>query len=399
MKCHPGQAIRSPFARIRALLADIAPGGDPIDMTIGEPRHPMPEFAATVLNQHAALLGKYPPIRGIPELRTAIASWHGNRYDMDGALDPERHILPLNGSREGLFSAVFPIVEQRTISGRRPAVLIPNPFYQVYAAAALAAGGEPVYLTARSENGFFPDLDQLAQDEELLQRTAVMYLCSPSNPQGAVADRAYLEKALKLARAYGFTIFSDECYSEIYDTVPPAGILQVSKNHYGDCKNILSFNSLSKRSNMPGLRSGFCAGDGDLIEQFAQFRNVACPQMPLPTQYASVALWRDEAHVKQNRALYRAKFDMVSEILGGRYGYQRPEGAFFLWLNMAQFSGGEACAVTLWKGCGVKVLPGAYLAFESETSPNPAQDYVRLAIVDDRETTRKALERIVKVLG
>ncbi len=394
-----GQEIRSPFARLRALLGDMPPGRDPIDMTIGEPRHPMPEFAAPILNEHAGLYGRYPPIRGTRDLRMAISSWHDRRYGLDGAVDPERHILPLNGSREGLFSAVFPLVERMAIKGRAPAVLIPNPFYQVYAAAALASGAEPVYLDADAENGFLPDLDQLVHDEGLLQRTAVMYLCSPSNPQGAVADRAYLEKLLELSRAYGFAIFSDECYSEIYHAEAPPGILEVAHERYGDFQNILAFNSLSKRSNMPGLRSGFCAGDAGLIEKYGRFRNVACPQMPLPTQYASAELWGDEVHVAENRALYVAKFDAVSVIIGDRYGYKRPEGGFFLWLNMEQFSGGEAATVTLWKGCGVKVLPGAYLAFESEARPNPCRDYVRLAMVDDLRTTREALERLVEVLS
>ena len=391
--------IRSPFARLRELLGDVQPGAEPIDMTIGEPRHPMPEFAAKILNDNANLYSRYPPIRGIDKLREAISAWHNGRYDMSGAVDPDRHILPLNGSREGLFSAVFPIVERKLIKGRSPVILIPNPFYQVYAAAAVASGADPVFLDAKAENNFLPDLDALVHDEGLLQRTVAMFLCSPSNPEGTVADRAYLEKAIMLARAYGFMIFSDECYSEIYDAEPPKGILKVSHDRYGDFQNVIAFNSLSKRSNMPGLRSGFCCGDDKFIESFGNFRNVACPQMPLPVQHVSAALWSDEDHVRQNRALYRAKFDAASEIIGDRYGYQRPGGAFFLWLNMEQFSGGEASAVTLWKGCGVKVLPGAYLASDGETAANPCRDYVRLAIVDDLDTTKEAFRRIVNLLS
>ena len=393
------ETVESPFARLRELLNGIEPGADPIDMTIGEPRHPMPEMVGRVLGEHTKLYGKYPPIRGIDELRNAISSWHDRRYDLAGAVDPERHILPLVGSREGLFSALFPIVERKLIKGQTPVVLIPNPFYQVYAAGTVASGAEPVFLDAKAENNFLPDLDGLVQDEELLQRTVALYLCSPSNPEGSVADRAYLEKAIMLARAYGFMIFSDECYSEIYDVDAPDGILKTSFDRYGDFKQIIAFNSLSKRSNVPGLRSGFCAGDENFIEKFTKFRNVACPQMPLPHQHVSAALWKDEAHVMDNRALYRAKFDAANEIIGGKYGYQRPGGAFFLWLNMKHFSGGEDATVTLWKGCGVKVLPGAYLASECLNAPNPAQDYVRLALVDDLDTTKEALGRVVQVLS
>ena len=391
--------IRSPFARLRELLGDTLPGGEPIDMTIGAPRHAMPGFVAEILDAKSSLYGQYPPIRGIDELRLAISAWHDRRYGMAGAVEAERHILPLSGSREGLFSALFPIVERKIIEGRTPVVLIPNPFYQVYAAAAVASGANPIFLDAKPENNFLPDLDALARDGELLQRTAAIYICSPSNPEGSVADRGYFEKAIMLAREYGFMIFSDECYSEIYGDVAPAGILKISHDLNGDFKNIVSFNSLSKRSNVPGLRSGFCAGDADFIASFEKFRNVACPQMPLPVQHASVALWSDEAHVKANRTLYRDKFKVASEIIGGRYGYQKPAGAFFLWLNMEHFSGGEAAAVTLWKGCGVKVLPGAYLASERLNAANPCRDYVRLALVDDLNTTKEALRRIVNVLS
>jgi len=259
------------------------------------------------------------------------------------------------------------------------------------------SGAEAVYLRARSETGFLPDLEALS--EELLRRTSVLYLCSPSNPQGAVAGRSYLEKAVELARRFDFLLFADECYSEIYCDAPPPGALEIAQASQGSFANVLAFNSLSKRSGLPGLRSGFIAGEPEFIAAFGRFRNVACPQMPLPIQQVSVAAWGDEAHVAQGRARYRENFDIADEVLGSRYGYRRPAGAFFLWLDMGAFGGGEAAAKTLWQDCGVKVLPGTYLARVEPDGSNPGKDHVRIAIVSDGQTAREALTRIVVRLG
>ena len=246
------------------------------------------------------------PSGGFLALREAIAAWIGRRYpSLKRQIDPERHVLPLTGSREGLFSAIFPALARREFAGK-PAVLVPNPFYQAYAAAAAAAGAEAVYLPARSETGFLPDLEALSED--VLRRTAVLYLCSPSNPQGAVASRSYLEKAVELARRFDFLLFADECYSEIYSGAPPPGALEIAQASQGSLANVLAFQSLSKRSGLPGLRSGFIAGDPEFIAAFGRFRNVACPQMPLPIQHASVAAWGDEAHVEQGRGALPRKF-------------------------------------------------------------------------------------------
>lgn len=391
------QAIHSPFPRLRRLLDGIAPGGTPIEMTIGEPRHPMPAFLMDELNASAAGFAKYPPINGTPELRKSISDWLGRRYGLAGAIDPELHILPLNGSREGLFTAIFPAIDRRPKTPR-PAVLIPNPFYQAYLAAALGAGAEPVMLAATAATGFLPDLDALATDHALLGRTAAFFLCSPANPQGAVASPAYLERAIRLARQHDFMLFADECYSEIYPVQPPPGALEIAQAATGSLANVMALNSLSKRSNLPGLRSGFAAGDPEFIERFTQFRNVAAPQMPLPVMAASTAVWQDEAHVEASRRLYQEKFDAAAAILGNQFGDVRPAGGFFLWLEMSQIGGGEAAAVTLWKRCGVKVLPGAYLAYEDDKGADPASAYVRIALVQDLATTRTALERLVSVL-
>jgi aspartate/methionine/tyrosine aminotransferase len=389
--------VASPFARLAELLKGIEPGKAPIDLSLGEPKGLIPPFLGPILQEHLAEFGRYPPIRGIPALRQAITDWMGRRYPLlAGQIDPERHVLPLNGSREGLFSAIFPALVRKP-SLERPAVLIPNPFYQAYAAAAAASGAEPRFLASASETGFLPELDAI--DEKLLNQTVAFYLCSPSNPQGAVAPRAYLAKAIALARAHKFLLFADECYSEIYGDEAPPGALETAYAETGSLANVVAFQSLSKRSGLPGLRSGFVAGDPDFIAAFARFRNVACPQVPLPVQHVSIAAWSDEVHVKRGRALYRANFDLGDAILGARYGYRRPGGAFFLWLNLADFGGGERAATTLWKDCGVKVLPGAYLARAAPNGDNPGRDYVRVALVHDADTTREALTRIVATLG
>ena len=389
--------IRSPFARLNALLENTEPGADPILFSLGEPRTALPAFVQPVLEAHLASFGKYPPIRGIPDLRQAICGWLQRRYPaLAGVVDPERHVLPLNGSREGLFSAIFPALARRPDIAA-PVVLIPNPFYQVYAAASAVAGAEPVFLRSGAETGFLPDLDSL--DSRLLQQTAALYLCSPSNPEGAVASRAYLEKAIGLARTHDFLLCADECYSEIYTGTPPPGALEVAQGATGSLANVVSFQSLSKRSGLPGLRSGFVAGDPVFLSAFERFRNVACPQVSLPIQYVSAAAWADEAHVEAARAFYRSNFEAADAILKGRFGYARPEGGFFLWLSMADFGGGETAAKTLWKGCGVKVLPGTYLTKSHRGQADHGRDYIRLALVQDAETTREGLARIVATLG
>ena len=388
--------VASPFARLAELLKGIEPGAKPIDASLGEPKGLMPPFLGPMLENHLAEFGRYPPIRGIPALRQAIIDWMGRRYPaLAGHIDHERHVLPLNGSREGLFSAIFPALARKP--SVHPAVLIPNPFYQAYAAAAAASGAAPHFLASIAKTSFLPELDGI--DDDLLPRTIAFYLCSPSNPQGAVASRCYLAKAIALARAHDFVLFVDECYSEIYGDAAPPGALETAYAETGSFANVVSFQSLSKRSGLPGLRSGFVAGDPDFIAAFGRFRNVACPQVPLPIQHVSVAAWSDEEHVEQGRALYRTNFDLADAILGSRYGYRRPGGAFFLWLDLADFGGGEGAATTLWKDCGVKVLPGAYLARAQPDGDNPGRDYVRVALVHDTNTTREALTRIVATLG
>ncbi|MBZ0209355.1 MAG: aminotransferase class I/II-fold pyridoxal phosphate-dependent enzyme [Hyphomicrobium sp.] len=392
-------AVLSPFTQLRKLLGTTPAGHvEPIDLTIGEPREPMPTFVVDKLLEAAPSYAHYPPIRGTAELRGAISAWAARRYGATAALDPEREVLPLNGSREGLFLAALPAAGRTQVAGR-PAILMCNPYYSAYIGGALAANAEPMYLNATEATGHLPDLDALADDKPLLERTVALYLCSPANPQGAVASPGYISRALELARAYDFLLFFDECYSEIYSDAPPAGALQVAAATPQRFANLVVFNSLSKRSNLPGLRSGFCAGDAGFIETFAELRNMVAPQMPGPTQHVSAAVWADEAHVEANRVAYRRKYDICDRILAGRYGYRRPAGGFFLWLDVSNFGGAAQATVTLWQRAGVKVLPGAFLAQAGRDGTNPGANYLRLALVRDAATVGEALERLVVVLA
>ena len=390
----PAASSRSPFVRLTELIAGIEPGKPAINLSVGEPQHPIPSFVGPTLNAHLADFGRYPANKGIEPFRMAVAEWLGRRYALPRAVDPENEVLVLNGTREGLFLAAISAVRWVAPRTGQPAVLIPNPFYAAYAAGALAAGCEPVYLPATRENGFLPDLDAL--DATLLARTVAFYLASPSNPQGAVADLAYLEKLAALARRFGFLVFADECYGEIYSDRKPAGMLEASGP---DFANVVIFHSLSKRSNLPGLRVGFAAGDRRFLGPFLELRNVAAPQVPTPAQYVAIAAYGDEAHVEENRKLYSAKFDLADQIIGDRYGYVRPAGGFFLWLDVSKHGGSEIATKRLWAEAGVRVVPGRYLAREQTDGSNPGADYIRVAMVQDKATTAEALHRIVAVLG
>ena len=385
---------RSPFVRLRELLGDARPGMPAISMAVGEPQHGVPSFVAPVLAAHIEEFGRYPMNKGLDELCEAAAGWLGRRFSLPRALDPATEVLILNGSREGLFLAA--IAAARFVSGRRgaPAMLIPNPFYAAYAAGAAAAGCEPVYLPATAETGFLPDLDALSED--LLARTVAFFIASPANPQGAVADHAYFTRMVALARRFGFLVFSDECYSEIYTGRAPAGVLEAAGP---DFANVVEFQSLSKRSNLPGLRIGFVAGDQKFLSQFLELRNVAAPQVPVPAQRVAIAAYGDEKHVAENRRLYAEKFDLADQIIASRYGYRRPEGGFFLWLDVAASGGDEAVALRLWQEAGLRVVPGRYLAREQADGTNPGRGYIRVAMVADRDTTAEALHRLVSVLG
>ena len=385
---------RSPFVRLRELLGDEQPGKPPISLAVGEPQHPLPSFVGPVLAAHIEEFGRYPMNKGLDEMCEAAASWLGRRFKLPRPLDPAAEVLVLNGSREGLFLAA--IAAARFVEAKRcvPAMLIPNPFYAAYSAGAVTAGCEPVYLPAVAATGFLPDLDALS--EELLARTVAFFIASPANPQGAVADLAYLSRLVGLARRFGFLVFSDECYSEIYTRNAPAGVLEAAGP---DFANVVEFQSLSKRSNLPGLRIGFAAGDRRFLARFLELRNVAAPQVPTPAQRVAIAAYGDETHVAQNRRLYAEKFDLADQIIGSRYGYRRPGGGFFLWLDVSVHGSDEAVTLRLWREAGLRVVPGRYLAREQSDGSNPGLGYIRVAIVQDRDTAAEALHRLVALLG
>ena len=312
----------------------------------------------------------------------------------EGSFDADKQLIPLAGTREGLYQIAQLVISETKPGAKPPVVLLPNPFYQVYAGAALMAGAEPVFVPATAETGFLPDFAAL--DEETLNRTALAYLCTPGNPQGAVASLEQLKAAIQLARRHDFVLAVDECYSEIYDRdeLRPAGALEACQALGGSYANVVVFHSLSKRSSAPGLRSGFVAGDPEIIAPFSRLRAYAGATLPGPILAASAALWRDEEHVEANRFAYRAKFDVAEEILGNRPGFTRPAGGFFLWLNVGD---GEVAAKTLWEQSGIRVLPGAYLARPGADGVNPGQPYIRIALVHDLDTVREAMTRIAQL--
>ena len=373
------------FPRLRALLDQHAPGGDVLHMTIGEPKHAFPAWVADVIAEHSAEFNRYPPNEGSPELLQSIATWLQTRYS--AAVNPAEQIVALNGTREGLYNAAMALCPE-TMGGKPPVILIPNPFYQVYMVAALSIGAEPVFVPATAESGFLPDYTALPP--EVLERTAIAYLCSPSNPQGAVASRAYWQDLLGLAEKHDFQIFADECYSEIYRDTPPVGGLQMAAEFGADPERVVVFHSLSKRSNLAGLRSGFAASGPRSIARLKQLRTYAGAPLPLPLQRAATKVWADEAHVIENRALYAEKFQMADEIFAGVSGYNSPEAGFFLWIEVGD---GEAAALKLWQDTGVRVLPGAYLSRDVE-GENPGKKYVRAALVAPKNEAEQGLIRL-----
>ncbi len=375
------------FPRLRALLAGIEPGGQPMVMTIGEPRHAMPDFVAPIMAESIGLLGKYPSNEGTPALLDAISGWISRRHGLTVA--PDR-IMALNGTREGLFNAALALAPEQK-NGARPVVLVPNPFYQVYAVAAAAVGAETVFAPATAETGHLPDYAAL--DPALLDRAVIAYICSPANPQGSIASEEYLETLIALADRHDFLIFADECYSEIYRDAPPPGALAVA-TRMGLADRVVMFNSLSKRSNLPGLRSGFAAGSPQAIAQMRRLRSYAGAPLSGPAQAISAAAWADEAHVQDSLALYQKKYAVADRVLGNVPGYRGPEGGFFLWLPVED---GEEAAKTLWREAGIQVLPGAYLSREVD-GDNPGRGYIRVALVAGEDETEQALTRLKDVL-
>ncbi|MEX5728102.1 N-succinyldiaminopimelate aminotransferase [Rhodovulum iodosum] len=373
------------FPRLRGLLDHHAPGGAPLHMSIGEPQHAFPDWVGGVIVQHAQEFGKYPPNDGTPELRSAITDWLARRYGV--LLSPDTQISVLNGTREGLFNAALALCPEQK-AGDKPVILTPNPFYQVYSVAALAASAEPVYVPATVGTGYLPDYTALPA--ELLNRVAIAYICSPSNPQGAVADKAYWAELLRLAEKHDFQVFADECYSEVFRETPPPGALEAAHEIGADPERVLVFHSLSKRSNLPGLRSGFVAGGPASLTRIKQLRAYAGAPLPIPLQRVAERLWADEAHVAHSRALYQRKYGIADTVFSGLPDYRRPAAGFFLWLPVED---GEAAALKLWQETGVRVLPGAYLS-RDVGDENPGAGYIRVAMVAPEQELQHGLIRL-----
>ncbi len=386
-----------PFERLARLLNGTAPFGNapPINLSIGEPQHAPPAIVRELVDRGSATWNRYPPINGTPDFRRAAAGWLERRYQVPaGMIEPDTMIVPCAGTREGLYMAATVAVTPPETGGPKPLALMPNPVYQVYVGASTLAGAEPVYLPATAAGGFLPDLDAIPADT--LARTQIMYLCTPSNPQGAVAGLAYLKKAIELARRHDFLLVADECYAEIYSTDrPPPGALEAAAALGGSLDNLMVFHTLSKRSSVPGLRSGFSVGSPKATALMARLRTYAAAATPMATLDAATALWNDDEHVAQTRSLYRKKFDLAERILGTRFGFYRPEGGFYLWLDVGD---GEAAAKRLWEKAGVRTLPGAYLTRPEPSGINIGAPYLRIALVSDLESTEEALNRIARVL-
>ncbi|MDM3888387.1 succinyldiaminopimelate transaminase [Pseudomonas sp. BCRC 81390] len=380
-----------PFEKLRALLGSVKPAADKraIALSIGEPKHESPAFVAQAMADNLDKLAVYPSTIGLPALRQAIGQWCERRFGVPaGWLDAERHILPVNGTREALFAFTQAVVN-RADDGL---VVSPNPFYQIYEGAALLAGATPHYLPCLESNGFNPDFD--AVPAEVWQRCQILFLCSPGNPTGALVPMATLKKLIALADQHDFVIAADECYSELYfdEDAPPPGLLTAcAELGRSDFKRCVVFHSLSKRSNLPGLRSGFVAGDAEIIKPFLLYRTYHGCAMPVQTQLASIAAWQDEAHVRENRDQYRAKYDAVLDILQPVLDVQRPDGSFYLW---AKVPGSDAeFTRDLFAAQHVTVVPGSYLSREVD-GVNPGAGRVRMALVAPLAECIEAAERI-----
>jgi N-succinyldiaminopimelate aminotransferase len=382
-----------PFERLRSLLADLRPADKPpIALSIGEPRHPSPKFVLDALEDNLARVASYPATAGAPALRESIAAWVGRRF-APAELDPERQVLPVNGTREALFAFAQAVVT----GGEDALVVTPNPFYQIYEGAALLAGARPLFVNCTDDTGFLPDFGSVTEAQ--WRRCQLLYLCNPGNPTGAVMDLAGLVELVNLAQEHDFVIAGDECYSEIYfeEAVPPTGLLQACLEAGNtDFRNCVVFHSLSKRSNLPGLRSGFVAGDADILADFLLYRTYHGSAMPPHHQLASTVAWQDEQHVRDNRMLYRAKFASVMQLLMGHIDVTMPSAGFYLWpstpISDTDF------ARELYTRENVSVLPGRYLA-RTAAGVNPGENRVRMALVAELDNCVEAARRIVDCVG
>jgi N-succinyldiaminopimelate aminotransferase len=379
-----------PFERLKTLLSGAIPPKDlrHIALSVGEPRHAPPAVLLEAFTKNLETLGSYPATAGLPEFRRAIAGWLTRRFQLpEGSVDPDTMVLPVNGTREALFAFAQASISRES----SPAVVMPNPFYQIYEGAALLAGAEPYYMGNAHENDFLPDLDGVPA--EVWKRCQLLFLCSPSNPTGAVASVDYLRRALALAEKYDFVIAADECYSEIFinENHPPPGLLQAAMAAgHSQFERCIVFHSLSKRSSVPGLRSGFVAGDARLIKPFLLYRTYHGCAMSIHTQLASITAWNDDQHVVENRRLYREKFMRALPILQEVLEVDAPDASFYLWPRVVD---GERFTRELFERKNVTVVPGAYLARDLDGA-NPGRQRVRISLVASVDECVEAAHRI-----
>ena len=377
------------FPRFRALLDGHDFAGPQFNMTIGEPQHRYPAWIKDVLLEQIDGFNRYPANDGIEKLQVSIVKWFYRRFGLE--LTSDKNIIPLNGTREGLYNVSMALCPE-SLNGKTPFVLIPNPFYQVYMISALSVNSEPLFIPTDENGGHLPDYFSLTAD--ILNNTSAAYICSPSNPQGAVATVEYITALIELAEKYDFMIFADECYSEIYRDIPPPGFMEISDKVGADPNRVVTFHSLSKRSNLPGLRSGFAASGEQNIKRMKQLRAYSGSPIPEPLQHISASVWDDEEHVIENRKIYKNKYDFADKIFADFDGYLSPAAGFFLWLDVGS---GEKTALKLWQNCGVRVLPGKYLAKDFD-GRSPGDRYIRVAMVAEPEETKNGLIKIREFL-
>ena len=382
-----------PFERLKALKNGLNPNGrlKHIALSIGEPKHKPPSFINEVINDNLSALTQYPSTKGLAELRRTIARWITKRYKFESDLiDPETQVLPVNGTREALFAFAQAVINTRE---KDPLVIMPNPFYQIYEGAAILAGATPYFVNSCERTYYIPDFNNIP--DSIWSRCQLLYICSPGNPSGEVIDKSAMQQLIKIAHHYNFIIASDECYSEIYQEEhrPPPGLLEAASDMgVTDFKNLVVFNSLSKRSNVPGLRSGFVAGDAEIIQNFLLYRTYHGSAMPLTTQYASIACWNDEQHVEQNRTAYREKYKAFVDILSPVIDIHAPPASFYIWLKLP-CDDDEKFASRLFEDQHITVLPGSYLSRKTGQT-NPGRGYARIALVAPLDECIEAAQRI-----
>ncbi|MCP3849249.1 MAG: succinyldiaminopimelate transaminase [Gammaproteobacteria bacterium] len=382
-----------PFEKLAELKKNIHPNGrlKHIALSIGEPKHSPPQFVFDTVKDNLEALTKYPSTKGLPELRSIITRWLEKRYNIsDDIIDPDSQVLPVNGTREALFSFAQAVINKKE---KDPLVLMPNPFYQIYEGAAILAGATPYFINSCERTYHIPDFDSIPK--HIWKNCQLMYICSPGNPSGEVIDKSTLQQLIKIAHHFDFIIASDECYSELYQEEhrPPPGLLEAANDMgLSDFKNLIVFNSLSKRSNVPGLRSGFVAGDKDIIQKFLLYRTYHGSAMPLTTQHASIACWQDEQHVKDNRDVYRAKYQEFIRILNPVIDIVAPPASFYIWLKVP-CGDDEKFAAKLYEDQNITVLPGSYLSRKTGQA-NPGLGYARIALVAPLDECIEAAKRI-----